>query len=69
VTSAASFGDVRPTDWAYQALANLVDRSGCVAGYPNGAAHAIAYDGDNSDASLGGIGTAGAQGAGTLQLG
>lgn len=36
VTSAASFSDVRPTDWAYQALANLVDRDGCVAGYPNG---------------------------------
>ena len=36
VTSAASFSDVRPTDWAYQALANLVDRYGCVAGYPNG---------------------------------
>ena len=35
VTSAASFSDVRPTDWAYQALANLVDRDGCVAGYPN----------------------------------
>ena len=27
---------MRPTDWAYQALANLVDRYGCVAGYPNG---------------------------------
>ena len=24
------------SDWAYQALANLVDRYGCVAGYPNG---------------------------------
>ena len=36
VTSAASFADVRPTDWAYQALANLVDRYGCVAGYSNG---------------------------------
>jgi len=36
VTSAGSFTDVRPTDWAYQALANLVDRYGCVAGYPNG---------------------------------
>ena len=36
VTNAGSFSDVRPTDWAYQALANLVDRYGCVAGYPNG---------------------------------
>ena len=25
-----------PTDWAYQALANLIERYGCVAGYPNG---------------------------------
>ena len=25
-----------PTDWAYQALANLVETYGCVAGYPNG---------------------------------
>ena len=24
------------TDWAYQALANLVEQFGCVAGYPNG---------------------------------
>jgi len=36
VTSVGSFHDVRPTDWAYQALANLVDRYGCGAGYPNG---------------------------------
>jgi hypothetical protein len=27
---------VRPTDWAYQALSNLVERYGCVAGYPDG---------------------------------
>jgi hypothetical protein len=36
VTSVAQFSDVRPTDWAYQALSNLVDRYGCVAGYPDG---------------------------------
>jgi hypothetical protein len=36
VTSVNQFSDVRPTDWAYQALSNLVDRYGCVAGYPNG---------------------------------
>jgi len=36
VTSIAQFSDVRPTDWAYQALNNLVERYGCVAGYPNG---------------------------------
>jgi hypothetical protein len=36
VTSISQFSDVRPTDWAYQALNNLVTRYGCVAGYPNG---------------------------------
>jgi len=36
VTSISQFSDVRPTDWAYQALSNLVERYGCVAGYPNG---------------------------------
>jgi hypothetical protein len=36
VTSVAQFSDVRPTDWAYQALSNLVERYGCVAGYPDG---------------------------------
>jgi hypothetical protein len=36
VTSVNQFGDVRPTDWAYQALSNLVEKYGCVAGYPNG---------------------------------
>ncbi len=36
VTSITQFSDVRPSDWAYQALDNLVQRYGCVAGYPNG---------------------------------
>ena len=36
VTSVTQFTDVQPTDWAYQALTNLVDRYGCVAGYENG---------------------------------
>ena len=36
VTSVTQLSDVQPTDWSYQALANLVDRYGCVAGYPNG---------------------------------
>ena len=36
VTTATQFADVVPTDWAYQALANLVETYGCVAGYPNG---------------------------------
>ncbi|MFM7635378.1 MAG: iron uptake porin, partial [Cyanobacteriota bacterium] len=36
VTSIAQFSDVKPTDWTYQALGNLIERYGCVAGYPNG---------------------------------
>jgi len=36
VTSVSQLSDVQPSDWAYQALSNLVERYGCVAGYPNG---------------------------------
>jgi len=36
VTGISQFDDVKPTDWAYQALSNLIERYGCVAGYPNG---------------------------------
>lgn len=36
VISVSQFSDVKSTDWAYQALSNLVERYGCVAGYPNG---------------------------------
>lgn len=36
VTSVSQFSDVKPTDWAYQALSALVEKYGCVAGYPNG---------------------------------
>jgi len=36
VTSISQFSDVKPTDWAYQALNNLIERYGCVAGYPGG---------------------------------
>jgi hypothetical protein len=36
VTSISQFNDVKPTDWAYQALSNLIERYGCVAGYPDG---------------------------------
>ncbi len=36
VSSITQFSDVKPTDWAYQALSNLIERYGCVAGYPNG---------------------------------
>ena len=36
LTSVGQFSDLRPSDWAYQALTNLVERYGCVAGYANG---------------------------------
>jgi len=36
VTSVSQFSDVQPTDWAFQALQSLVERYGCVAGYPSG---------------------------------
>jgi hypothetical protein len=36
VTGISQFADLRPTDWAYQALGNLIERYGCLAGYPNG---------------------------------
>lgn len=36
VTSVSSLSDVQPTDWAFQALQSLVERYGCIAGYPNG---------------------------------
>ena len=36
ITNISQFSDVQPTDWAYQALNNLVEQYGCVAGYPNG---------------------------------
>ena len=35
VTNVNSLQDVSPTDWAYQALANLVNRYGCIAGFPD----------------------------------
>ena len=34
--SIRDFSDVYPTDWAYQALAELVETYGCVGGYPDG---------------------------------
>ncbi len=39
VSSVSQFSDVQPTDWAYQALNNLIERYGCVAGYANGSTH------------------------------
>ena len=36
VTSVGQLRDVQPTEWSYQAINNLVERYGCVAGFPNG---------------------------------
>lgn len=35
VTSVSQLTDVQPTDWAFQALQSLVERYGCIVGYPN----------------------------------
>ncbi|MCS7226722.1 MAG: iron uptake porin, partial [Gloeomargarita sp. SKYB31] len=34
VTSVSEFVDVKPTDWAFQALQSLVERYGCIVGLP-----------------------------------
>lgn len=36
VTSVSQLSDVQPKDWAFGALQSLVERYGCIAGYPNG---------------------------------
>lgn len=35
VTSVSQLTDVQPTDWAFSALQSLVERYGCIAGYPD----------------------------------
>jgi hypothetical protein len=35
VTNVTQLTDVRPTDWAYEALRSLVERYGCIVGYPD----------------------------------
>ncbi|MBW4690895.1 MAG: iron uptake porin [Lyngbya sp. HA4199-MV5] len=35
VTSVSQLSDVKPTDWAFQALQSLVERYGVIAGYPD----------------------------------
>jgi hypothetical protein len=35
VTSVSQLQDVQPSDWAYQSLQSLVDRYGCIVGYPD----------------------------------
>jgi hypothetical protein len=36
LTSVSQLSDVQPADWAFGALQNLVERYGCIAGYPDG---------------------------------
>src|SRR5919199_3120293 len=36
VTNVSQLRDVQPADWAYEALRSLVERYGCIAGYPDG---------------------------------
>ena len=35
VSSVSQLSDVRPTDWAFTALQSLVERYGCISGYPD----------------------------------
>ncbi|UXE60126.1 MAG: iron uptake porin [Woronichinia naegeliana WA131] len=35
VTSVSELRDVQPTEWAYEALKSLVERYGCIVGYPD----------------------------------
>lgn len=35
ITSVSQLRDVSPTDWAYEALRSLVERYGCIVGYPD----------------------------------
>ena len=36
VNNVSQLSDVRPNDWAFEALRSLVERYGCIAGYPDG---------------------------------
>jgi hypothetical protein len=36
MTNVTQLSDVQPSDWAYEALRSLVERYGCIAGYPDG---------------------------------
>ncbi|MCM0593722.1 MAG: iron uptake porin [Gloeotrichia echinulata DEX184] len=35
LTSVSQLSDVKPSDWAFQSLQSLVERYGCIAGYPD----------------------------------
>jgi hypothetical protein len=47
VTSVSQLSDVRPDDWAFQALQLLIERYGCISGYPNGT-----YRGDRTELEI-----------------
>ncbi|MEG4306004.1 iron uptake porin [Microcoleus sp. D3_18a_C4] len=36
ITSVSQLSDVQPTDWAFEAVRSLVERYGCLQGYPDG---------------------------------
>jgi len=36
VTSVSQLSDVQPSDWAYEALRNIIERYGIISGYPDG---------------------------------
>jgi BMFP domain-containing protein YqiC len=36
ITNASQFRDVQPSDWAYEALDRIVQKYGCLVGYPDG---------------------------------
>jgi hypothetical protein len=35
ITAVSQLSDVRPTDWAFQSLQSLIERYGCISGYPD----------------------------------
>jgi len=35
ITSVSELRDVAPTDWAYEVLRSLIERYGCIVGYPD----------------------------------
>jgi hypothetical protein len=35
INNSEQLSDIKPTDWSYEALKNLIDRYGCISGFPN----------------------------------
>ncbi len=55
VTNVNQLRDVSPADWAYEALRSLVDRYGCIVGYPDQtfrAGKALMLSGENLTKTL-----------------